>query len=346
MGSPKPLLPVDGGTFIGHIIKTFRAAGADPIVVVTGHEAARLEEALQGTGAILLPNARYAETEMFASVRIGLSYLSGRCDRVLLTPVDVPLFSLDTVLRLLESGASLACPAHNGETGHPLLIGETLFHDLLAFDEQGGLRAALASLKTPLVPIETEDEAVLLEADTPAEYERLLGWSRQHSLPDREACLALLRARNLPEHIIRHSVAVADRALVLGKLLNAAGVSMDLRLVEAGALLHDIARLEKHHDEVGARLVTQLGYPALAPIIAAHMDLNVAGRSRITEALVVFLADKQVEEDYPVTVEERYDSRLPKITDPRMRELVLIRRAEALEAQELVQKALRENAGS
>jgi CTP:molybdopterin cytidylyltransferase MocA len=64
MGSPKPLLPVDGKTFILHILDTFRAAGADPVVVITGHEAARLEAALAGTGAVLLRNERYAETDI------------------------------------------------------------------------------------------------------------------------------------------------------------------------------------------------------------------------------------------------------------------------------------------
>lgn len=341
MGSFKPLLPLCGKTFIGHIIETFRAADIDPIVVVTGHEASRLRDALKETGALFLHNERYAETDMFASVCIGLKYLMGRCDRVLLTPADVPLFSLETVRRLLKTEAPLACPAHIGAAGHPLMIDCALFPEITAFAGEGGLQAALSVCKVPLSLLETEDEAVLLEADTPSEYSALLDLSREKSTPGREACLALLRSRNLPEKIIRHSVAVADRALVLAKALNAAGYQLDLRLVEAGALLHDIARLEKGHDKAGARLVTELGYPHLAPIIAAHMDLNVAGREQITEALVVFLADKQIQEDVPVTVEQRYDSRLPNITDPDTRKLVLTRRAEALEAQELVEHALR-----
>ncbi len=123
------------------------------------------------------------------------------------------------------------------------------------------MQADLSGCKVPLSLLETEDEAVLLEADTPSEYSAVLDLSREKSTPGREACLALLRSRNLPEKIIRHSVAVADRALVLAKALNAAGYQLDLRLVEAGLFSNDIARLEKGHDKAGARLVTELDIP-------------------------------------------------------------------------------------
>jgi hypothetical protein len=109
---------------------------------------------------------------------------------------------------------------------------------------------------------------------------------------------------------------VADRALVLAGELNAAEQDLDLTLVEAGALLHDIARLEKKHAAAGARLLAELGYPALAPIVAAHMDLSGVDPNEISEALVVYLADKQVWEDEPVTVEERFARRLAEITKP------------------------------
>ncbi len=150
-GSFKPLLPLCGKTFIGHIIETFRAADIDPIVVVTGHEASRLRDALKETGALFLHNERYAETDMFASVCIGLKYLMGRCDRVLLTPADVPLFSLETVRRLLKTEAPLACPAHIGAAGHPLMIDCALFPEITAFAGEGGCRRISAAVKSPFL---------------------------------------------------------------------------------------------------------------------------------------------------------------------------------------------------
>jgi hypothetical protein len=71
------------------------------------------------------------------------------------------------------------------------------------------------------------------------------------------------------------------------------------------------------------------------------MDLNVAGREQITEGLSCSWPTNRSRKTYPSTVEQRYDSRLPNITDPDTRKLVLTRRAEALEAQEQVEHALR-----
>lgn len=66
---------------------------------------------------------------MFESVKIGLSYLKDKCDAVLLTPVDIPLFTAQTVRDLMDSGAKPACPVCNGQIGHPNLIHVSLIDE-------------------------------------------------------------------------------------------------------------------------------------------------------------------------------------------------------------------------
>ncbi len=126
------------------------------------------------------------------------------------------------------------------------------------------------------------------------------------TIPDRDTCLALLHEYHTPAHIQRHCIAVAEEALRLGRRLNDAGLALDLDLIEAGALLHDILRLEPDHAAAGAALLLDLGYTRPAEVVAAHMDLHEVLPPAVDETLVVFLADKQVREDYRVTVEERY----------------------------------------
>ena len=125
-------------------------------------------------------------------------------------------------------------------------------------------------------------------------------------VPDRGACLALLQEQHTPAHIQRHCIAVAEEGLRLGRRLNDAGQALDLALIEAGGLLHDILRLEPDHAAAGAALLLRLGYPRLAEVVAVHMDLHGVLPPAVDEALIVFLADKQVREDYRVTVEQRY----------------------------------------
>ena len=75
------------------------AMGVDKIVMVTGYNAVMLERHLAGNGIVFLRNEAYETTQMFESACIGLRYLQDKCDRVLIPPVDIPLFTAATVRR-------------------------------------------------------------------------------------------------------------------------------------------------------------------------------------------------------------------------------------------------------
>jgi CTP:molybdopterin cytidylyltransferase MocA len=128
---------------------------------------------------VCLRNPAYAETQMFDSARIGLRYLAGRCRRVLFTPVDVPLFSEGTVLRLLETETELAVPVHEGRRGHPILFSAALIPRLLSDGGEGGLRGALARSGAVETLVECPDVGMLRDADTPEDYRALLKFFKQ-----------------------------------------------------------------------------------------------------------------------------------------------------------------------
>lgn len=56
--------------------------------------------------------------------------------------------------------------------------------------------------------------------------------------------------------------------------LAAAGVCLDETPVYAAALLHDVSKGTPDHALAGAGLMSQLGYPVLAPLIAQHHDIE------------------------------------------------------------------------
>lgn len=185
MGKFKPLLRIGNKTVAQRIVETLRQAGAEQIVMVTGNHAEALEEHLSDSGIIFLRNEDYATTQMFDSVKIGLSYLQDRCDRVLFTPVDVPLFSADTVCALLNSGAELACPVCAGQTGHPIMMAGRLLPEILAHDGTRGLKGALERCSSELVQIPVEDPGIIYDADTPADFDRLLRLYENRSMKKR-----------------------------------------------------------------------------------------------------------------------------------------------------------------
>ena len=174
MGDFKPLLNIGSISIAQRVVATFQQAGVEKIVMITGYNALLLEKHLSGNGIVFLRNEEYRTTQMFDSVKIGLRYLKDKCDRVLFTPVDIPLFTAATVRRLLETEAELACPAVSGETGHPTLIAASLFDRILADPGEQGLRGALERCGAELELIPVEDLGVLHDADTPEDYQALL----------------------------------------------------------------------------------------------------------------------------------------------------------------------------
>lgn len=174
MGDFKPMLNIGSISVAQRIIATFHQAGISRIVMVTGYNADLLERHMSNNGIIFLRNEAYATTQMFDSVKIGLEYLKDKCDQVLFTPVDIPLFTANTVRSLLDSGESLACPFCAGQTGHPILLSASLIDHILQDSGEGGLKGAISRCGQSMVQIPVDDPGTLHDADTPEDYSALL----------------------------------------------------------------------------------------------------------------------------------------------------------------------------
>jgi hypothetical protein len=95
-------------------------------------------------------------------------------------------------------------------------------------------------------------------------------------------------------------------------MLNRHGEKLDQARVEAGSLLHDIAKMEglhtgESHPRAGALLLSRLGYPEVADIVRQHVVLDDGTpQSHITEPTVVHYADKRVRHVTVVSLAERF----------------------------------------
>lgn len=174
MGDFKPMLNIGSISIAQRIIATFHQADVTKIVMVTGYNALTLERHLANNGVIFLRNENYETTQMFDSAKIGLKYMRDKCDKVLFTPVDIPLFTANTVTTLLNSGAELACPVCDGKTGHPILISSAIIDKLLADSGERGLQGAISRCGVEMTQVEVSDQGVLHDADTPDDYKALL----------------------------------------------------------------------------------------------------------------------------------------------------------------------------
>ena len=175
----KPMLNIGSISIAQRVVATFQQAGVDKIVMITGYNAALLERHLAGNGIVFLRNENYEHTQMFESARIGLAYLRDKCDCVLFTPVDIPLFTAATVEALLASGAKLACPVCEGVAGHPTLIASELIDGILHDGGEDGLRGALQRCPVEMSSVPVSDRGILHDADTPEDYRALLAYHNE-----------------------------------------------------------------------------------------------------------------------------------------------------------------------
>ena len=209
MGSFKPMLSLGSISIAQRVIATLRQAGAARIVVVTGYRAEELEWHLARSGAIFLRNENYSTTHMFDSALIGLRYLKNKCDRVLFTPVDIPLFTAATVEALLASGAPLASPVCDGQPGHPILMSSAVIESVLNDDGAGGLKGALSRCGVPMTSVAVTDAGILHDADTPDDYAELLRMhNSQFVRPELE--IAIAREKRIFDSRVAMLLALTD----------------------------------------------------------------------------------------------------------------------------------------
>lgn len=132
--------------------------------------------------------------------------------------------------------------------------------------------------------------------------------------PSDEECRDIWDHYHTPNHIRRHCEAVCTQAQIIAQKLVKAGEKLDCQIIRSAALLHDVMRIEPDHALKGAYVLRREGYPEVAKIIRCHHDLETtdcqengkAASDMWLEKAVVYLADKEVQEDRMVSLEARF----------------------------------------
>jgi molybdenum cofactor cytidylyltransferase len=61
---------------------------------------------------------------------------------------------------------------HDGKRGHPVLFDRALFDELLSTRLEEGARSLIRAHASEVAEVEVDDPGVLIDVDTPEEYER------------------------------------------------------------------------------------------------------------------------------------------------------------------------------
>ena len=317
IGSFKPLAPLGTSTLIEVAVTRFVRAGIEDVRVVVGHRADELTPVLDPLGIKWIFNAQY-DRGMFSSVLAGLKSLEPDVDAFFLLPCDIPLVNSETIRALLgvynPDDPKIIYPRFNGERGHPPLIPASYLEEDLPPDYPGGLRALLGRYEPNAVDVDVPDENILLDCDTPSDYQILVESRSRESIPTEAQCEDICSRLEVSGEVIAHSMMVAELARTLAALLNCTGLALDLPLIVAAGRLHDIARGQPDHAVAGSKLISEMGYPRVGTVVAKHMDIESRGPS-VDEADLIYFADKCVEEDRIVSLEERFQRSMSRYAD-------------------------------
>jgi molybdenum cofactor cytidylyltransferase len=173
MDSPKPLLLWQGEPLVAYQVRQLRAAGVSDVVVVVGHEAARVRPVAEAAGGRVIVNPGYRAGRA-GSVRAGAAALADDVRAVVTLNVDQPRRAALVRCILdahLAGGAAITTPEEGGRRGHPVIFAGSLLAELRAVTEETeGLRAVVRrhSGRRRIVPV--DDPAIHLEFNTPDEY--------------------------------------------------------------------------------------------------------------------------------------------------------------------------------
>jgi molybdenum cofactor cytidylyltransferase len=143
------------------------------VIVVAGYKSEkifRLKKMYAGVDVVLNPH--YARG-MFTSVQEGIKHV--KSEWFFFTPGDYPLVSGAVYQRLLEAprrfpAARIFIPVFKNRKGHPILVKSVLVKELLTEPGDSNLRNFIR--RQGFVPVEVDDDAILLDIDTGEDYQR------------------------------------------------------------------------------------------------------------------------------------------------------------------------------
>ncbi|OPJ65588.1 DNA-binding transcriptional regulator ModE [Clostridium chromiireducens] len=177
-----PLSQIGSITVIKRIILTFQSVGISPIVIITGHESEEIEHHLAHYGVIFLRNDQYENSQMFDSAKLGLEFLMNKCEQVIFTPVNIPMFTPDTIREMIKIDEKIISPSYHGKAGHPLLIASELIPRILEYDGNMGMEGAIKSIGIERKLINVEDKGIIHDTDNINQLNELLKKHNEHML--------------------------------------------------------------------------------------------------------------------------------------------------------------------
>jgi molybdenum cofactor cytidylyltransferase len=178
MGRNKLLLDLEGKPILCHAVDQALDAGLREVVVVSGHQASKIRDAL-GDRPVKVIEAREHKLGMSASLKAGIRALNPKTEAALVMLGDMPQVSASLIRRLIAAynpleGRSIVAPTVEGKRGNPVLFDRRYFPEMLELEGDVGARHLIGAHDDQVAELAVDDAAVFTDVDTPEAYDQLL----------------------------------------------------------------------------------------------------------------------------------------------------------------------------
>jgi molybdenum cofactor cytidylyltransferase len=180
MGGPNKLLAeLDGKKLVRIATEQALASKASEVIVVTGHQADLVEQALAGLKVKFVRNPDFAGG-LASSVKSGIAAVSEHADGAVICLGDMPLIDTQLIDRLIDTfapdrGHLIAVPVSEGRRGNPVLWSRRFFKELMTLDGDVGARHLIAKHTEAVAEVPVDGDSAFLDIDTPQALEAARG---------------------------------------------------------------------------------------------------------------------------------------------------------------------------
>ncbi len=153
-------------------LDNLRQGGVDTVVVVLGHRAREIREAVDLSGTTVVENPDYAEG-MASSLRAGVRAVGDRAEHVMVVLADQPFVLPDTIRHLVGHAAQghgrIFVPTYKGVWGNPVVFATSLAGEVETIHGDIGCRAIFPNHTAEIREVPVDDPGTLVDVDTEEE---------------------------------------------------------------------------------------------------------------------------------------------------------------------------------
>ncbi len=175
MGRLKPLVEINGETFLQRLIKILRSSKAEGITVVLGNRSEEIVNYVDLSDCNIVINPEYKKGQLSSLRKAILSIPEEGVDGILVCLVDHPYISSNLIDQMIDifykSDREIVVPVYNKKRGHPVIFSNKMFPHLLAASLEVGAREVLWNNPNQILELKVDEPGVLKDVDYPEDIE-------------------------------------------------------------------------------------------------------------------------------------------------------------------------------